>query len=234
MTTSLARNGAALFLAICCLLTRADVPRETLNDVVKTHQNSVLLLSGRIKFDCGHCPREHQAPILSSAVVVDAKGLFLAVVPGAWAAPGAKILTSTLSVRTPDGAEVPVTITVTDKDLGVVVLALEKPEDAKKFAFKPLSLESPPRAKLLDPLILLRRHDAGFDYAVSASVIQVNALQTKPRYVYYPIGAAFIPAMMPCFDASGRLVGISTVSQGVIAPDELADLVDQARARLPQ
>jgi hypothetical protein len=221
---------AALVVAASATRIRAEVSPEAIGNVVTNHQDAVLFLSGTVKFLCGRCTQIHQFPVRTTAVVTDSQGLLLAASVGPLADPKTEIRDSTLHVRMPDGAEVPVRVAVTDEDLEVVVLKAERAEDVRAHPFKPLDLESPARARPLDELVVLRRHDAGANYLVSAATVRVNAVESKPLRTYFSAGLPEGQGISPCFNLEGRLVALGIGEQTAIATDELADLVVQARS----
>ena len=219
-----------LALVLSTGLAHGQIPSETVETVVKNHDDSVLFLSGTVRYLCGECTREHQFRVMSTAVVADARGLMVAGATGPLADPDAELREVTLQVRMADGAEVPVRIALTDEDLGVMILMPEKAEDAKQHSFRPLPLDAPARARLLDPLLVLRRHDQAAGYALSTACVRVHALETSPRRVYFSAGLGSGQALFPCFDATGRLVALAVGDQSAVSADELADLVSQAQS----
>jgi hypothetical protein len=234
MNVLLMRSKALLIAVLALGPGHAQPSPEVLNSILTNHQNSVLFLGGTIKFLCGRCDKEHPFPVSSTVVVADAKGLFLATATAPLVNPQTQIRDSTLHVRMPNDAEVPVRLAVMDRDLGLMVLALLKPADAQTHPLTALSLDSPARARVLDDLVLLRRHDASTGYALSASALPIQAIETKPRLMYYSAGGTSQQGISPCFDAQGRLVALATTRQGAVATDEVADLVAQARTRPPE
>lgn len=207
----------------------ANLTPEVLARVAEANQDSVLFYGGALKFLCGRCSKVHESHLLGTAVVVDAAGLFLANLDGAVADPKTEIQESTLKIVLPDATEVPVRIAVTDRDLGVVVLALDTPTDAGNVKFKPVSIEAVPEAKPLDELILLRRLDKRTGYALAVATMPVNAVDRKPRVTYLSTALAGRPPMTPCFDAQGRLVALSTGHETALAAEEFTELVRQGR-----
>lgn len=221
-----------LALAVALGGARADVPPEVLRRTLASHQDSVLFLGGTLKFLCGRCTKDHDLRVLGTALVVDPRGLFLTARMGAIADPKSEIKESHLHVVTPDGAEVPVRVTVSDQDLGVLILSVEKPEDVQAHPFKSFELEGAAPAKTLEELVVLRRFDQRLGYATQAFTVRVSAIDTKPRTAY--LSGDFpgneLP-MAPCFNAAGRLVGFYTGQESILAADEFADLFKQARDR---
>lgn len=226
---------AGMVLATVLTPARADIPDETLSTTLKAHKDAVLFLGGTLKYLCGRCSKDHDLRVLSTAVVVDAGGLLMAARMGALVDPKSEIKESHLHVVMADGAEVPVRVTVTDHDLGVLMLSVEKPEDARAHPFKAVNLEAAAPAKALDDLVVLRRFDQRLGYAVQAFTIRVNAVDTKPRTTYL---SADLPGgelpIAPCFSGAGRLVGFSTGQEAVLAAEEFVDLINQARRRQTQ
>lgn len=223
---------AAFGLSLALITTQAAPSVEAIQAVVKDNQDSVLFFGGALKFLCGRCSREHDYRVMSTAVVVDAAGLLLARIEGPLADPKTEIRESSLRVIMPDGAEVPVRVAVTDTELRVLILAVEKPEDTRAHPFKPVKLDSPAAAKVMDDLIVLRRFDKRFDYALDTTTVRVNAVDTKPRTAYLSVGLGGEKPLAPCFDAKGRLVGFAVEHETALAAEEYPDVVRQGRAAL--
>lgn len=227
-------RSSTLRCLAACLLTallpvlHAALPPAQLGEAVKAHQDSVLYFGGTLKYLCGRCTQEHQYPIMSSAVVVDTKGVFLAGTLGPLLDPKSEIRSSTLHVRMADGTEVPVGIALKDEELGVLVLTLEKPDATPSRTLKSLNLDGAPRAKFLEELVVVRRHDAMAGFSASGSAIRVDALQLKPRTTYLSSGLSSNQGIAPCFDTQGRLVALAIGAMQAVAPDEVSDLVTQA------
>ena len=208
---------------------QAGITAEAMAQTVKQQRDSVLFFGGAIKYRCGRCSNDHDLRVLSTAVVVDRTGLFLASQLGPLLDPKSEVRESHLHVVAADGVEVPVRLTVTDNELGVLVLSLEKPEDAKTHAFAPLTLDAPPAARLLDELVVLRRFDQRVGYAVQAFTVRVNAIEERPRRTYFsPDFPQQELTMAPGFNATGQLVGLYTGGENLLAADEFAELVGQA------
>jgi hypothetical protein len=222
----------AVGLGLALLSSRAGPSTETLQKIVAENQDSVLYFGGAIKFLCGRCTKEHDYRVVSTALVVDAAGLLLARIQGPLGDPKSEIRESTLSVTLPSGAEVPVRVAVADTELRVLVLAVEKPEDARAHAFKPVKLDSSEAAKVMDDLVVLRRFDRRLGYALNTTIVQVNAVDTKPRTAYLSVGLAGENPLAPCFDAQGRLVGLAVGHETVFAAEEYSDLLRQGRSAL--
>jgi hypothetical protein len=207
---------------------QAALQPSQLAETVKENQESVLFFGGHFKYLCGRCTQEHQYPVMSSAVAVDAQGVFLAGALGPLLDPKVEVKSSALHVRLNDGTEVPVGMSLKDEELGLLVLTQEKSDTAPARKFKALSLDGAPRAKFLDELIVVRRHDSMAGFSVSGSGIRVDALQLKPRTTYLSSGLASNQGLAPCFDVQGRLVALAIGAMQAIAPDEVSDLVVQA------
>ena len=105
---------------------------------------------------------------------------------------------------------------------------------AQTHGFRPLTLDAPARVRLLEPLLVLRRHDQATGYALSTACVRVQALETKPRRIYFSTGLGSGQALFPCFDATGRLVALAMGDQSAVSTEELADLVTQARTPDPK
>jgi hypothetical protein len=219
----------ALALVLAAGLAQAEIPPETVDAVVKQHQDSVLYLSGTVRYLCAKCTREHQFRVMSTVVVVDVRGLMVARANGPLADPEVELRGVNLQVRLPDGAEVPVRVALTDQDLGVMILALEKPQAAERLRLRSLTLDAVARVRVLDPLLVLRRHDQATGYALSTASVQVHALETSPRRLFFSTGLGRNQALSPCFDATGRLVALTLGDQTAVSVDELADLIAQVQ-----
>lgn len=208
---------------------RAGIAAEAMAQTVKNQRDSVLFFGGAIKYRCGRCSNDHDLRVLSSAVVVDRSGLFLASRLGPLLDPKSEVRESHLHVVAADGVEIPVRLTVTDNELGVLVLSLEQADDAKSHVFAPLSLDAAPPARLLEELVVLRRFDQRLGYAVQAFTIRVNAIEERPRRTYFsPDFPQQELTMAPGFNAAGQLVGLYTGGENLLAADEFAELVGQA------
>lgn len=224
----------ALALGLTLSLAQGQIAPETVDAVVKQHEDSVLFLSGTVRYLCGECTQEHEFRLMSTAVVADARGWMLTGASGPLADPDLEVRGMNLQVRMPDGTEVPMRVALTDEDLGVMVLAPEKTEDAQRHGFRPLALDAPVRVRLLEPLLVLRRHDQATGYALSTACVRVQALETKPRRIYFSTGLGSGQALFPCFDATGRLVALAMGDQSAVSTDELSDLVTQAQTPAPK
>ncbi len=126
----------ALALGLTLSLAQGQIAPETVDAVVKRHEDSVLFLSGTVRYLCGECTQEHEFRLMSTAVVVDARGWMLTGATGPLADPDLELRGMNLQVRMPDGIEVPMRVALTDEDLGVLVLAPEKSEDAQTHGFQ--------------------------------------------------------------------------------------------------
>lgn len=200
---------------------------QNIESIVKQHENSIFFLTGTIRYLCGQCTQEHSLRVMNNVVVANAQGLMLAGTAGPLADPEVEIRQVNLQVLMPDGTEVPVRVVLTDEDLGVMILALEKLEDAKRHVFQPLTLNVAVHAQQLDPLLLLRRHDQATGYALSTACVRVHAVETRPRRLYFSSGFRPGESLLPCFDAAGQLVALALGDQTAVSSEELLDLIAQ-------
>jgi len=203
-----------------------------LQPIVATNQHAVVFFGGALKYLCGRCPKTHEYRLVSTAAVVDAAGLLLARAHGPLADAKSDVRESRLHIILSDGAEIPVRVLVADPELGVVVLGVEHPEQARAHRFAPLTLAPAGAAGVWDELIVLRRFDPRFGCALDVSVAPVNAVDPKPRLTYLVAGLAGDRPLAACFNLQGRLVGFAIRDETVLAAEEFVDLVRQGRSAL--
>ena len=189
------------------------------------------MLSGSLKFLCGRCDKVHEIEVEGPATVVDTKGLLLtsgSTVKITLSDRKTEIRESSLKVKLPSGAEVPMRVVLTDSDLGAILLAPEKPDAVPAGAFKPVPWATAVGAQLLDDVVIVGRMDKNHDGLVETAPAKINAVDTKPRtrYICAILASGDGEA---AFNAAGQLIGIGIGRQTIIAADELQDIIEQAR-----
>ena len=210
---------------------RAELPPATVCAIQATNQDSVLMLSGSLKFMCGRCNEVHDRMVEGPVTVVDTNGLLLtssSTVQISLLSRKVEIRESTLKVKLPNGTEWPVRVVLTDRDLGAVLLAPEKPAAVPAGAFKPVNWDTAAKVQLLDDIVIVGRMDQNHDARVESAPDKINAVETKPRMIY---GCANLVSGdgEAVFNAAGQLVGIGLGRQSIVAADELQDVIEQAR-----
>ena len=210
---------------------RAELPPATVRALQATNQNSVLPLSGTIKFLCGRCDKIHDVVIEGPATVVDASGLLLtssSTVPILLTDRKPEIRESTLKVKRPDGTEVPLRVVLTDRDLDAILLAPEKPGNASTGAFQPVKWDSAAKAQLFDEVVIVGRMGQNYEARSEAAPAKINAVVTKPR-TFYICALLSSGDGEAVFNAAGQLIGVGLGRERVVAADELQDIIEQAR-----
>lgn len=210
---------------------RAELPPGTIRAIQATNQNSVLMLSGALKFMCGRCNQVHDTTVEGPVTVVDTNGLLLtssSVVQISLLTRKIEIRESTLKVKLPNGTELPVRVVLTDRDLDAVLLAPEKPSAVAAGTFKPVNWAATAKAHVLDDIVIVGRMDKNHNALVETAPAKINSVETKPRTVY---GCAHLVSGdgEAVFNATGQLVGVGLGRQTIVAADELQDVIEQAR-----
>lgn len=222
-----------LKLIVCGILfaagaTRAELPPETIRAIHEANKDSVLMLSGTLKYQN---QRLREIQVAGPVTVVDAKGLLLtssSTVRLPMSARKTEIRESTLKVKLPSGAELPVRVVLTDADLGAVVLAPENPSAIPAGAFKPVNWDTAAKAQQLDPVVIVGRTEKAYGGLPDSAAGKINAVDHKPRLLY-------ICALLAsgdgeaAFDRNGKLLGIGMGQQTIVAAEELQDVLEQAR-----
>ena len=229
MKIKIVRPGALWAALFAAGMAGAELPPETVRAIQAAHQDSVLMLSGSLKFMYGSKVRETE--VEGPATVVDTHGLLLtsaSTVKLMLSDAKTEIRDSSLKVTLPSGAQVPVRVVLTDGDLGAILLAPERPAVVPAGAFKPVPWETAARAQLLDDIVLVGRMDKDHDAWVESAPAKINAVDTKPRTRYICSILASGDGES-AFNAAGQLIGIGIGRQTIIAADELQDVIEQAR-----
>ena len=222
-----------MHLILCGLLcaasaARAELPPETVRAIHEANKDSVLMLSGTLKFQT---QKLHEIQVAGPATVVDTHGLLItssSTVHLPMSARKTEIRESTLKVKLPSGEELPVRVVLTDADLGAVLLAPEHPAAVPAGAFKPVNWETAAKAQPLDPVVIVGRTEKAYGGLPDSAPGKINAVDRKPRLLY-------ICALLAsgdgeaAFDRAGRLLGVGIGTQTIVAAEELQDVIEQAR-----
>lgn len=206
---------------------RAQIAPETIERLARTHDESILFLTGTVRYLCGRCTREHEFRVMSTVIVAATNGQMLAAVAGPLADPDTELRRVQLQVRLPGGDALPMRVAVTDEDLGLMILVPKREDESYKFKALPLDTEA--EVGLLDPVVVLRRHDQATGYALSSACSRIESVQTRPQRIYFSSGFGSEQGVLPCFDAAGRLVALAMGDQRAIAAEEVGDLLSQAQ-----
>ena len=207
---------------------RAELPPETVRAIHEANKDSVLMLAGTVKFQM---QREREIQVAGPVTVVDTNGLLItsaSTVRLPMSARKTEIRESTLKVKLPSGAEVPVRVVLTDADLGAVLLVPENPAAIPAGAFKPVNWATAAQAQQLDPVIIVGRTESAYGGQPDSAPGKINAVDHKPRLLY-------ICALLAsgdgeaAFDRDGKLLGIGIGAQTIVAAEELQDVIEQAR-----
>jgi hypothetical protein len=207
---------------------RAELPPETVRAIHEAHKDSVLMLSGTLKFQA---QKLHEIQVAGPATVVDTNGLLITAVSTVrlpMSARKTEIRESTLKIKLPSGAELPVRVVLTDADLGAVLLAPENPAAVPAGAFQPVDWATAAQAQRLDPVVIVGRTEKAYGGLPDSAPGKINAVDRKPRLLY-------ICALLAsgdgeaAFDRAGRLLGIGLGAQTIVAAEELQDVIEQAR-----
>jgi hypothetical protein len=219
--------GALLAVGVA----RAELPPATIRAIQTAHQDSVLMLSGALKFMCGRCNQVHDTTVEGPVTVVDTNGLLLtssSTVKITLLTRKVEVRASTLKVKLPGGAELPVRVVLTDGDLDAVLLAPETPSAVPAGAFKPVNWDAAVKAQILDDIVIVGRMDKNHDALVETAPAKINSVETKPRLMY---GCAMLASGdgEAVFNAAGQLLGVGLGRQTIVAAEELQDVIEQAR-----
>jgi hypothetical protein len=210
---------------------RAELPPVTVRAIQAANQDTVLMLSGSLKFMCGRCDKVHDTTVEGPVTVVDTNGLLItssSTVQISLASRKIEVRESTLKVTLPNGTELPVRVVLTDGDLDAVLLAPEKPSAVPAGAFKPVKWDTAAKAQILDDIVIVGRMDKNHDARVETAPAKINAVETKPR-ITYSCANLVSGDGEAVFDAAGHLVGIGLGPQTIVAAEELQDVIEQAR-----
>ena len=220
-------------LGLCGLLlaagaVRAELPPETVRAIHEANKDSVLMVSGTLKFQA---QKLREIQVAGPATVVDAHGLLItssSTVRLPMSARKTEIRESTLTVKLPSGVELPVRVVLTDADLGAVLLAPENPAAVPAGAFKPVHWDTAAKAQQLDPVVIVGRTEKAYGGLPDSAPGKINAVDRKPRLLY-------ICALLAsgdgeaAFDRAGKLLGVGIGAQTIVAAEELQDVIEQAR-----
>lgn len=231
MKINLVGCGALCGALLGASVARAEVPPAAVQAIQSANQDSVLMLSGSLKFLCGRCDKVHETEVEGPVTVVDTNGLLLtsgSTVKIALSTRKTEIRESTLKVKLPSGVELPVRVVLTDSDLGAILLAPEKPAEVPAGAFKPVRWATAAKAQLLDDVVIVGRMDKNHDGLVETVPAKINAVDSKPRTRYLCAILASGDGEA-AFNAAGQLIGIGIGRQTIIAADELQDVIEQAQ-----
>jgi hypothetical protein len=212
-------------------LARAEVPPATVSAIQAAHQDSVLMVSGTLKFVRGSGGKVHDVTVEGPVTVVDTNGLLLtssSTVPIPLSTRKIEIQGNTLTVKLPNGVELPVRVVLTDRDLAAVVLAPEKAGAVPAGAFKPVNWATTAQAQVLEDIVIVGRMDKNHDARVETAPSKINAVETKPRrrYSCTTLTSGDGEAV---FNAAGQLLGVGLGAQTIVAAEELQDVIEQAR-----
>ena len=214
----------ALFAAA---VARAELPPETVRAIHDPNKDSVLMISGTLKFQA---QKLRELQVSGTATVVDAHGLLItsySTVRLPMSARKTEIRESTLKVTLPSGAELPVRVVLTDADLGAVMLVPEKPAAIPAGAFKPVNWATAAKAQQLDPVVIVGRTEKDYGALPDSAPGKINAVDRKPR-LRYTCALLASGDGEAAFDRDGHLLGIGIGQQTIVAAEELQDIFDQA------
>jgi hypothetical protein len=215
--------------AVCTVVAvRAELPPDTVCAIHEANKDSVLMLSGTLKFQYG---RLHEVQVEGPATVVDAHGLLLtssSTVPIPLSDRKTEIRESTVKVKLPSGQEVPVRVVLTDGDLNAVLLAPENPAGLPAGVFKPVNWNNTAKAQTMEVVVLVGRMDKIYGGLPDTAPAKINAVDTKPRtrYICATLASGDGEA---AFNSAGQLIGVGLGRQTIVAADELQDVIEQAR-----
>jgi len=210
---------------------RADLAPDAVLAIHSNNQNSVLMLSGSLKFMCGHCNKVHEAQVEGPATVVDAHGLLItssSTVQIPLADRKMEIRESTVMAMLPSGKEVPMRVVLTDGDLDAVLLAPENPAGIAAGMFLPVRWDNAAKAQAMDGVVIVGRMDKNYGGVPDSAPAKINAVDTKPRTLYICATLASGDGEA-AFNGAGQLIGIGLGPQTIVAAEELQDVIEQAR-----
>lgn len=170
--------------------------------------DSIVVLEGSVKYNCGRCANEHEAEVSCIGTVLDPGGLVVVTSDGRSA--GNRYLRQDLHFILPDRSEVPAEIVLEDDDLMLTVLAPAPPAGGDVPRLKALALRDETRADRLDEVVTLSRLDRSHRYVPAVSVGRVIGLVEKPRLflkVNAPI-AGPLDRGRPAFLSDGQFLGV--------------------------
>lgn len=113
--------------------------------------------------------------------------------------------------------EVPATVVLRDKDLG---LALLRPIEKPKEKFKFVDLKNTEEPQPLDPIILMTRLGNAADRQIGLVPGSIQAVVSKPRKFFVPSGG-FAGFGIPAFSAGSKLLGIFMLRVSVGAAQDM-------------
>lgn len=234
------RLALTIFGIISCAYARADEQAVVAQarEILAKHQGAVVWVAAVAKVQVpGGRSGEQEAEAIGT--VIDPSGLVVVAEEAfnpvakllkqfsgsmAGGAPAAlrelKVDLTQVTIRLPDGTELPSKIVLKDPDLGLAFVLPDKPaEGAPANPHLPsLELTETPEIEVLDEVISLGRLGKTLDYQPTLALGRISAVVAKPRELYW--GASGSDGA-PVFTAGGELLGIAiTHAEGatVIVP----------------
>ncbi len=170
--------------------------------------DSIVVLEGSVKYNCGRCANEHESEVSCIGTVLDPEGLVVVTSDGRSA--GNRYLRQELRFILADRSEVPAEIVLEDDDLMLTVLAPVAKAGTDSPRLKALTLRDEAQAVRLDEVVTLSRLDRSHRHAPAVSVGRVVGLVEKPRLflkVNAPI-AGPLDRGRPAFLPDGQFLGV--------------------------
>lgn len=114
-----------------------------------------------------------------------------------------------------DGAELPASIVLRDKDLDLALIRLKTPPE-KPMAF--VDFSKPSKIEQFDPVAILGRLGKVAQRACAGAISRVTAVVNKPR-AFYSLGGDSFQLGSPAFSLTGEAVGICVLRKMNVGED---------------
>ena len=209
MQTITAGCAALLIGQLLVAAARAEMPAAQARAILQANQDAVLLVQGTIKF----VDAKSEMNVALAGTVVDASGLVM--ISSTMGAAEWKNAEQHLSLRLPDGAEIPARLVLSDDDLGLAVLAAAPRPGDPRPVFKTVALDREAQAAVYADVVTLGRLGKEYHFRPAVDTGKVLAVTTHPRTLYLVNTNPGGPYRcgLPTFLADGRLLGINTIKR---------------------